>query len=188
MSDPPPTLQASARRVASGHEPRAGTLRAIFRAIKRSEAIIALFFSIAALALSAAAFYKEYLSGPDINFYVGRYIDLAHANITGKENFVVPLTVTNTGGSTGTVLHAILDIYNLKTKRVKKFESIYVFERHEMKERFAPMAIGPGNSRHQAVGFYPTERKESYIVEGAGDFRIVMAQLPLAVEAGCRRG
>src|ERR1044072_1784428 len=104
--------------------------------------------SAVALFLSAFSLYEASFKTADLEIFIPPVIQYARDGGGDTEVFVVPITVTNAGARTGTLLSMELAVEDLKTKRVKPYYSAFLGE-HQIdpdapNRLFAPLSI-PGH-------------------------------------------
>jgi hypothetical protein len=141
--------------------------------------------SALALLFSGYSLWDSTLKGPDVKVFVPPVIQYASPyNNTNFEVIAVPVTFTNDGGRTGTVLSIELEVMNPKTKAMKHFYSAD-FGRWTMEktransyEPFAPISLAGKASRTETVLFYtkgPDEKPEQLIAEpGVYQFKMIL--------------
>jgi hypothetical protein len=131
-----------------------------------------------ALVLSAFSLYEASFKTADLETYVPPVIQYARDGGGDIEVFVVPITVTNSGARTGTVLSMELNVENLKTKQTKRYYSALLGE-HQVDDNapnrsFAPLSIAGHNTFSDTVRFYPVGNPLPHLADDAGDFRFTL--------------
>jgi hypothetical protein len=140
--------------------------------------------SALALVISAFSLYESSFKTAEIETFIPPVIQYARDGGGDIEVFVVPVTITNSGARTGTVLSMQLDVENLKTSSVKRYYSAYLGE-HEANtdaagRSFAPLSI-PGHATFSdSVRFYPVGNPFPKIAEEAGDFKFTLSLVTAA--------
>lgn len=105
-------------------------------------------------------------------------------NNSNFEMFAIPVTLTNDGGRTGTVLSMLLEATNIKTNETKRFYAAD-FGRWTMEKTragayapFAPISLAGKDSRTETVLFYtlsPDEKPEQLVTEpGKFRFKVIL--------------
>src|SRR4051794_28936053 len=140
--------------------------------------------SALALVLSAFSLYESSFKTADLEVYVPPVIQYARDGGGDIEVFVVPITVTNSGARTGTVLSMDLSVEDLKTKREKRYYSAYLGE-HQVDpdaagHSFAPLFIAGHGTFSDTVRFYPVGNPLPKLAEEAGDFRFTLRLITAA--------
>ncbi len=134
-----------------------------------------------ALMFSAYSLWDSSLKQPDLKVFVPPVIHYASPyNNTNFEVFEIPVTITNEGGRTGTVLSVELEVTNVKTGEAKRFFSAD-FGRWTMEKArtngyqpFAPISLAGKASRTETLLFHTKDDKEkpAQLITEAGLFRL----------------
>ncbi len=140
--------------------------------------------SAVALVLSAFSLYEASFKTADIEIYIPPVIQYARDGGGDTEVFVVPITVTNAGARTGTVLAMELNVEDVKTKRVKRYYSAFLGE-HQVdadapNRSFAPLSIPGHGTFSDTVRFYPVGNPLPKLAEEAGDYRFTLSLVTAA--------
>jgi hypothetical protein len=131
-----------------------------------------------ALVLSAFSLYEASFKTADLEIFIPPVIQYARDGGGDTEVFVVPITVTNAGARTGTVLSMELTVEDLKTKRTKRYYSAFLGE-HQVdpdapNRSFAPLSIAGHGTFSDTVRFYPVGNPLPKLAEEAGDYRFTL--------------
>jgi hypothetical protein len=137
--------------------------------------------SAVALVLSAFSLYESSFKTADLEIFVPPVIHYARDNDGSVELFAIPITVTNAGARTGTVLSMQLDVEDLKSHKTKRYYSAYLGE-HQVdatatNRSFAPLSIAGRETFTETVRFYPEGDVLPRLIEDAGDFRFTVTLL-----------
>jgi hypothetical protein len=137
--------------------------------------------SAVALVLSAFSLYESTFKTADLEIFVPPVIHYARDNDGSVELFAIPITITNGGARTGTVLSMQLDVEDIKTHKTKRYYSAYLGE-HQVdpsatNRSFAPLSIAGRETFTQTVRFYPAGDALPRLIEDAGDFRFTVTLL-----------
>jgi hypothetical protein len=140
--------------------------------------------SAVALVLSAFSLYEASFKTADIEIYIPPVIQYARDGGGDTEVFVVPITVTNAGARTGTVLSMQLSVEDIKTKRTKTYYSAFLGE-HQIdadapNRSFAPLSIAGRGTFSDTVRFYPIGNPFPKLAEEAGDYRFTLSLVTAA--------
>lgn len=146
--------------------------------------IQATILSAVALVISAFSLYESSFKTAEIELFVPPVIQYARDGGGDTEVFVVPLTITNSGARTGTVLSMELTAENVTTKQTKRFYSAFLGE-HQVdadapNRSFAPLSIPGRGTFTETVRFYPVGNPFPKIAEEAGDFRFTLSLVTAA--------
>jgi hypothetical protein len=142
--------------------------------------------SAVALVISAFSLYESTFKTSDLEVFIPPVIHYARDNDGSVELFSVPITVTNSGARTGTILSMQLDVESLKSHKTKRYYSALLGE-HQVdatatNRSFAPLSIAGRETFSDTVRFYPDGDALPPLVEDAGDFRFTL-KLVTAVPA-----
>lgn len=137
--------------------------------------------SAAALVISGFSLYESSFKTAEVEVFVPPVIHYARDNGGDVELFSVPVTITNGGARTGTVLSMQLDVEDLKTHKIKRYYSAYLGE-HQVdpdatNRSFAPLSIAGHQTFTDTVRFYPEGNVLPALVDDAGDFRFTLTLL-----------
>jgi hypothetical protein len=137
---------------------------------KRSAAIgwISTAFSAAALLFSAYSLWESRLKQSDLRVFVPAVIEYSSPYQNSNfEAIIIPVTISNEGARTGTVLSLELDVTDPKTSQTKRFYAAN-FGRWTMErtrsgayQPFAPIALAGYSSRTETVQFYTRGEDEN---------------------------
>lgn len=122
---------------------------------------VATTFSAAAVLFSAYSLWESRLKQSDLRVFVPAVIEYsAPYQNSNFEAIIIPITISNEGARTGTVLSLELDVTDPKTNKTKRFYAAN-FGRWTMErtrsgayQPFAPIALAGYSSRTEAVQFY----------------------------------
>src|SRR5215467_3619674 len=118
-------------------------------------------FSAAALLFSAYSLWESRLKQSDLRMFVPAVIEYSSPYQNSNfEAIIIPLTISNEGARTGTVLSLELEVTDPKTNQTKRFYAAN-FGRWTMErtrsgayQAFAPIALAGYSSRTETVQFY----------------------------------
>ena len=132
-----------------------------------------------ALVLSAFSLYEASFKTAELEIFIPPVIQYGRDGGGDTELFVVPITVTNSGARTGTVLSMELSVEDLKSKRVKRYYSAFLGE-HQIdpdapNRSFAPLSIAGKRTFSDTVRFYPVGNPLPKLAEEAGDYRFTLS-------------
>lgn len=140
--------------------------------------------SALALVLSAFSLYESSFKTADLEIFVPPVIQYARDGGGDVEVFVVPITVTNSGARTGTVLSMELNVEDLKMKKSKRYYSALLGE-HQVdpaatNRSFAPLSIAGHGTFTDTVRFYPVGNPLPKLADEAGDYRFALSLVTAA--------
>ena len=155
-------------------------VRIVYENARHSGDRITALVSIAALLFSAYSLWDTSLKWPDVRVFVPPVIHYsAPYQNSNFEMIAVPVTLTNEGARTGTVLSINLDVTDPKTGEVKRFYAADIgrwsMERTRTMayQSFAPLSLAGRTSRTEPILFYTRgeEEKPPQLINAAGDYR-----------------
>ncbi|MBI1650346.1 hypothetical protein [Hyphomicrobium sulfonivorans] len=131
-----------------------------------------------ALALSAYSLYETSFKTAEIEVFIPPVIQYARDGGGDTELFSIPITVTNSGARTGTILSLQLTAENLKTNQKKQFYSAFLGE-HQVNadapnRSFAPLSIAGRETFSDTIRFYPDGDVFPKVIDDAGDVRFTL--------------
>jgi len=124
-------------------------------------------FSAVALLFSAYSLWESRLKQSDLRVFVPAVIEYSSPYQNSNfEAIVIPVTISNEGARTGTVLSLELDVTDPKTNQTKRFYAAnfgrWTMERTRNSDYqpFAPIALAGYTSRTETVQFYTRGEEE----------------------------
>src|SRR5438034_5526898 len=116
-------------------------------------------FSAVALLFSAYSLWESRLKQSDLRMFVPAVIEYSSPfQNSNFEAIIIPVTISNEGARTGTVLSLELDVTDPKTNKTKRFYAAnfgrWTAERTRSGQPFAPIALAGYSSRTETVQFY----------------------------------
>ena len=137
---------------------------------------VAAVVSAIALTFSAYSLWETSLKAPDIRIFVPPVIHYASPyNNSNFEVISIPVTLTNEGARTGTVLAIDLEVSEGHGKDIKRFYAADIGRwsmertRSQAYQHFAPVALAGRSSRTDNILFYPKgegEKPQQVVREG----------------------
>ena len=136
--------------------------------------------SAVALLFSGLSYYESSLKTADLAVYVPPMIHYARDG--DNDVFNVPITISNDGARSGTVLNMVLEAENLRPnadKKTARFHSAFLGEypRDDKAENrsFAPLSIAGHGTFTETVRFYPMDDPLlPFLVDDKGDYRFTL--------------
>src|SRR5262249_1082731 len=115
--------------------------------------------SVFALLFSAYSLYETALKTADLEVFIPPVIQYARDSGGDIELFAIPITISNEGARSGTVLSMELEATDLKSGKTKRYYSAFLGE-HQVdpdatNRSFAPLSIGGHATFTDTVRFYP---------------------------------
>jgi hypothetical protein len=144
---------------------------------------VAALISAIALAFSAYSLWETSLRQPDLRLFVPQVIQFAAPyNNSNFEVVAIPVTLTNEGARTGTVLSMELSVTDPRTKETKLFYAAdmgrWTMERARTSQflPFAPLSMAGRSSRTETILFYTrgTEQKPDQIIREPGAYTFTL--------------
>lgn len=133
-----------------------------------------------ALLFSGLSYYESSMKTADLAVYVPPMIHYARDG--DNDVFNVPITISNDGARTGTVLNMVLEVENLRPdaeKKTARFHSAFLGEYPRtddaISRSFAPMSITGHGTVTETVRFYPMDEPLlPFLVDDKGDYRFTL--------------
>ncbi len=148
-----------------------------------SGGLAATLLSAVAVLFSGYSLWDTALKSADLRLFVPRVIYYAapYQN-TNFEMIQVPVTITNEGAQTGTVLHFDLAVTDPRTKQTKHFYAaevgVWSMERTRTRSYtgFAPLSLAGRESRTESILFYTRgeEEKPEQIIREVGPYEFTL--------------
>jgi hypothetical protein len=140
-------------------------------------------FSAVAVLFSAYSLWESRLKQSDLRVFLPAVIEYsAPYQNSNFEAIMIPVTISNEGARTGTVLSLELDVTDPKTNKTKRFYAAN-FGRWTMErtrsgayQPFAPIALAGYSSRTETVQFYTRGEQEQppYLIREPQVYRFTM--------------
>lgn len=143
-------------------------------------AFIAAIVSAVALAFSAWSLWETSLRAPDLRVFVPAVMHYSSPYQNSNfEMISIPVTLTNEGARTGTVLAIDLDVTDPRTKETKRFYAAdigrWTMERTRSGayQHFAPFSLAGRSSRTETLLFYPKgeDEKPQQMIKEVGSYQ-----------------
>lgn len=132
-----------------------------------------------ALVMSGLSYYDSALKSSDLAVFVPPMIHYARDG--DNDVFNIPVTITNDGARSGTILSMKLDVENLRAEAARKherFHSAFLGEwprdDKTVSRSFAPLSIPGHGTFTETVRFYPMDEALPFIVDEKGDYRFTL--------------
>jgi hypothetical protein len=142
---------------------------------------IATGISALAFMFSGASFYMSALQQADLEVFVPPVLQYARDGGGDVDVFAVPVTISNNGANTGTVLAMELVVAPTKPDaeaKPKTFYSAFIGEHPRASETinksFAPISVAGRASFSETVRFYPQGSPLPKVVQEAGDYTFTL--------------
>ncbi len=145
--------------------------------------------SVLAFSFSTVSYYESAMKQAELSVFVPPVIHYGRDAGGDVELFAIPLTITNDGARTGTVLSMDLEVERLgevekDAPRIKRYYSAYLGEHPRnsdaINRAFAPASIAGRQTYVDTIRFYPAGNPLPKLVQDAGDYRFTL-RLNLAV-------
>lgn len=150
--------------------------------------LFATLLSGVALVFSGFSYYDSSMKTAELTVFVPPMIH--YARDREAEVFNIPITITNDGARTGTVLMMELDVQNLNSgaeTKLAKFHSAYLgdYPRDDtaVSRSFAPLSIPGHGTFTETVRFYPMDFSQPYVVDDKGDYRFTLKLVTAKLQA-----
>jgi hypothetical protein len=149
---------------------------------------LATIVSAFAFAFSGVSFYETVLKQPKLAVFVPPVIQYGRDGGGDVEVFAVPITVTNDGAQSGTILSMELLVEppagQQDTAKPKAFYSAFLGEHSRNPDTpnksFAPISILGRATYSETVRFYPQGNPLPHVISDKGDFRLTLTLLTTA--------
>lgn len=141
--------------------------------------LLATILSAVALIFSGFSYYESSLKTASLDVYVPPMIHYARDG--DNDVFNIPITISNDGARSGTVLNMELIAENLRDgaeRKTARFHSAFVGEwprsNEAVNRSFAPISIAGNGTFSETVRFYPMENSLPFLVDDKGDYRFTL--------------
>jgi hypothetical protein len=139
---------------------------------------LAVGISIISFIISAVGFYTGSLKAPDIDFIPAPYIKQVVDNQSLNEAFFIPLTITNRGARSGSLLSLELAVtYLPEGRRETYFGQYFAASGNQtlVGDFFTPISLAGYSTTSVTVCFYPLGRREGnfFAQEGEYEFHVI---------------
>lgn len=153
---------------------------------------LATLVSAFAFAFSGVSFYETVIKQPKLSVFVPPVIQYGQDGGGDAEVFAIPITISNDGARTGTVLAMELEVEALKPTEgipaTKRYYSAFLGEHPRnadaTSKAFAPISIAGRNSASETIRFYSEGSPLPHVIQDAGNFRFTLKLLTAAAPAG----
>jgi hypothetical protein len=137
--------------------------------------------SALALVFSGLSYYESVLKTADLEVFVPPVIHYGRDQGGDVEVFAIPVTISNEGARTGTVLSMELEVENLKSDaepKRKRYYGAYLGEHPRdaasANRAFAPLSIAGRATFTETVRFYPVGYALPKLASEGGDYRFTL--------------
>ena len=131
-----------------------------------------------AFAFSGVSFYETVMKQPQLALYVPPVLHYGQDGGGDVELFAIPITISNEGARSGTVLSMELSAENVKTKAQLRFYSAYFGDHPRVPDQtpraFAPLSIQGRSTFSDTIRFYPVGKVRPFVLEDAGDVQFTL--------------
>lgn len=147
--------------------------------------------SVMAFGFSTVSYYESAMKQAELSVFVPPVIHYGRDGGGDVELFAIPVTITNNGARTGTVLSMDLEVERLgevekDMPRTKRYYSAYLGEHPRNSDAihraFAPASIAGRQTYSDTIRFYPAGNPLPKLVQDKGEYRFKL-QLNLAEPA-----
>ncbi len=143
---------------------------------------LATLVSAFAFAFSGVSFYETVIKQPHLTVFVPPVLQYGQDGGGDTEVFAIPITISNDGARSGTVLSMELEVENPNAKedmpKKKLFYSAFVGEHPRVADNapksFAPISIIGRASASETIRFYPQGNSRPHIVTDAGALKFTL--------------
>lgn len=164
---------------------QAGDSTAATRPSRNVTAQVPTLISVLAFGFSTVSYYESALKQAELAVYVPPVIHYGRDGGGDVELFAIPITITNDGARTGTVLSMDLEVERIggeaeskEAPRVKRYYSAYLGEHPRnpdaINRAFAPASIGGRQTYVETIRFYPAGNPLPKLVDDRGDYRFTL--------------
>lgn len=153
---------------------------------------LATLVSAFAFAFSGVSFYETVIKQPKLSVFVPPVIQYGQDGGGDTEVFAIPITVSNDGARSGTVLAMELEVEALNPAegqpKTKRFYSAFLGEHPKnadvTSKAFAPISIAGRTSASETIRFYAEDNPLPHIAQDAGNFRFTLKLMTAAAPSG----
>jgi hypothetical protein len=144
-----------------------------------------------AFAFSGVSFYETVIKQPHLTVFVPPVMQYGQDGGGDTELFAIPLTISNDGARSGTVLAMELEVTNPAAKgdepKVKRFYSAFLGEHPRTNDAppkaFAPISIAGRASASETIRFYPQGDTRPHVISDKGQFQFTLKLTTAAAPA-----
>jgi hypothetical protein len=152
---------------------------------------LATVISAFAFAFSGVSFYETVIKQPRLTVFVPPVLQYGQDGGGDTELFAIPITISNDGARTGTVLSMELEVENPNAKgdepKTKVFYSAFLGEHPKNSDTpnksFAPLSITGRASSSETIRFYPQGNPLPHLIQDAGEFNFTLKLTTAAAPA-----
>jgi hypothetical protein len=151
--------------------------------LRRTATAVPTVISVLAFGFSTVSYYETAMKHADLAVFVPPVIHYARDAGGDIELFAIPITITNDGARTGTVLSMDLEVERLgttdkETPARKRYYSAYLGEHPRstdaINSAFSPASIAGRQTYSQTVRFYPAGNPLPRLVQEKGEYRFTL--------------
>ena len=139
--------------------------------------------SVCAFAFSSVSYYESAMKYAELSVFIPPVIHYGRDGGGDVELFAIPITITNEGARTGTILSMDLEVERLgeidkDAPRTKRYYSAYLGEHPRnpdaINRAFAPASIAGRQTYVETIRFYAAGNPLPKLVQDAGDYRFTL--------------
>lgn len=143
---------------------------------------LATLVSAFAFAFSGVSFYETVIKQPHLTVFVPPVLQYGQDGGGDVEVFAIPITISNDGARSGTVLSLELEVENTAAKddwpKTKRFYSAFFGEHPRTADTpnrsFAPITIAGRAAASETIRFYPQGNARPHVIPETGDYTFTL--------------